>query len=51
LLGAWSGVDQREADAGIGPRGPILIDPQYRIDPVPGRFLRGSWFAWLAEGS
>jgi len=51
LLGRWAGLDEREAGAGIGPRDPILIDPQYRIDPVLGRFFRRSRFAWLAEGS
>jgi hypothetical protein len=50
-LECWSGLDQREADAGIGPRDPILIDPRCRIDPVLGRFFRRSRFAWLAEGS
>jgi hypothetical protein len=51
LLERWSGLDEREAGAGGGPRDPILIDPQYRIDPVLGRFFRRSRFAWLAEGS
>lgn len=51
LLERWAGLDEREAGAGIGPRDPILIDPQYRIDPVLGRFFRRSRFAWLAQGS
>ena len=30
---------------------PILIDPDFRIDPVLARFLARSRFAWLAEGT
>jgi hypothetical protein len=34
VLAGWADLDQREADAGITARHPILIDPQFRIDPV-----------------
>jgi hypothetical protein len=34
-----------------GPGHPILIDPEYRLDPVLARFLGRSRFAWLAEGT
>jgi hypothetical protein len=51
VLDGWADLDQREADAGIIARHPILIDPQYRIDPVLARFLNASRFAWLAEGT
>lgn len=51
LLKDWADLDQREMDAGIGARQPILIDPEYRIDPVLARFLRRSRFSWLAEGT
>jgi hypothetical protein len=51
LLEGWADLDQREIDAGIGPREPVLIDPRHRIDPVLARFFRRSRFAWLAEGS
>ncbi len=47
----WADLDQREADAGLTARHPILIDPQYRIDPVLARFLTASRFTWLAEGT
>jgi len=51
VLAGWADLDQREADAGITARHPILIDPQYRIDPVLARFLAASRFTWLAEGT
>ncbi|HEY5989263.1 MAG TPA: hypothetical protein VIV12_23220 [Streptosporangiaceae bacterium] len=51
VLSGWGGLDQREADSGVEPRHPILIDPGYRIDPVLARFLARSRFAWLAEGT
>jgi hypothetical protein len=44
-------LDQREADAGISARHPILVDPKYQIDPVLARFLAASRFTWLAEGT
>ena len=50
-LAAWADLDQREADADIEPRHPILIDPEFRIDPLLARFLGRSRFAWLAEGT
>ena len=37
--------------ADISPRHPILIDPELRIDPVLGRFLTASRFAWLADST
>jgi site-specific recombinase XerD len=49
VLAGWTDLDQREADAGITARHPILIDPQFRIDPVLARFLARSRFTWLAE--
>ena len=51
VLSGWAGLDQREADSGVEPRHPILIDPEYRIDPVLARFLARSRFTWLAEGT
>jgi hypothetical protein len=51
VLAGWADLDQREADAGLTARHPILIDPQYRIDPVLARFLTASRFTWLAEGT
>lgn len=51
LLEGWADLDQRKAGADVGERQPILIDPQYRIDPVLARFLRWSRFSWLTEGS
>ena len=44
----WTSV---RTPAGIGPGHPILIDPEYRLDPVLARFLGRSRFAWLAEGT
>jgi hypothetical protein len=51
VLGDWSNLDDREDGAGIGPRQPILVDPEYRIDPVLTRFFSRSRFAALAEGT
>lgn len=50
-LAGWADLDQRETDADIAARHPILIDPEFRIDPVLARFLARSRFAWLAEGT
>jgi hypothetical protein len=47
----WADLDQREEAADIGPGQPILIDPEYRLDPVLARFLGRSRFAWLADGT
>ena len=51
VLSGWADLDQREDAADIGPGHPILIDPEYRLDPVLVRFLGRSRFAWLAEGT
>ena len=51
VLAGWADLDQREDAADIGPGHPILIDPEYRLDPVLARFLGRSRFAWLAEGT
>jgi hypothetical protein len=51
VLAGWADLDQREADAGISARHPILVDPKYQIDPVLARFLAASRFSWLAEGT
>ena len=51
VLAGWADLDQREDAADIGPGHPILIDPQYRLDPLLARFLGRSRFAWLAEGT
>ena len=51
VLAGWADLDQREDAADIGPGQPILIDPEYRLDPVLARFLGRSRFAWLAEGT
>jgi hypothetical protein len=51
VLSGWAGLDQREDAADIPPGRPILIDPEYRLDPVLARFLGRSRFAWLAEGT
>jgi site-specific recombinase XerD len=51
VLAGWAGIDAREHAAGIEPGHPILIDPQFRIDPVLAGFLARSRFAWLAEGT
>jgi hypothetical protein len=50
-LTKWADLDQREDAADIGPAHPILIDPEFRLDPLLGRFLGRSRFAWLAEGT
>jgi hypothetical protein len=44
-------LDEREERAGIGTRHPILVDPEWRIDPVLARFFTRSRFAALAEGT
>ena len=51
LLDEWADIEQREMRAGIGPHHPILLDPEYRIDPILVRFFRRSRFAALAEGT
>jgi len=51
VLAGWADLDQREDAADIGPGHPILIDPEFRLDPVLARFLGRSRFAWLAEGT
>jgi hypothetical protein len=51
VLAGWADLDQRESEADIEPRHPILIDPGRRIDPVLVRFLNRSRFTWLAEGT
>ena len=51
LLSGWADLDQREDVTDIGPGHPILIDPEYRLDPLLARFLGRSRFAWLAEGT
>jgi hypothetical protein len=47
----WADLDQREDAADIGPGHPILIDPEFRLDPLLAWFLGRSRFAWLAEGT
>jgi len=48
VLAGWADLDQREADAGITARHPILIDPQYQggkeraHHPEPGAGARGA---------
>jgi hypothetical protein len=51
MLAGWANVDQRETNVDFDARHPILIDPQFRIDPVLTRFLARSRFTWLAEGT
>ena len=51
VLAGWANLDQRETDAGIETRQPILIDPNFRINPVLAGFLARSRFTWLAEGT
>ncbi|HEV8556612.1 MAG TPA: site-specific integrase [Actinophytocola sp.] len=51
VLGDWLDLDEREERAGIGTRHPILVDPEWRIDPVLARFFTRSRFAALAEGT
>lgn len=51
VLAGWADLAQREEAADIGPGHPILVDPQYQLDPVLARFLGRSRFAWLAEGT
>ena len=51
VLAGLGGLDERERAAGIEPGHPILIDPEFRIDPVLARFLARSRFTWLAEGT
>jgi hypothetical protein len=46
-LAGWADLDEGETAADIHPRHPILIDPEYRIDPVLAR----SRFTWLADGT
>jgi site-specific recombinase XerD len=50
-LAGWADLDQREDAADIEPGHPILMDPEFRLDPVLARFLGRSRFAWLAEGT
>jgi Phage integrase, N-terminal SAM-like domain len=50
-LAGWADLDQRETGADIAARQPILIDPEFRIDPVLARFLGRSRFTWLADGT
>jgi hypothetical protein len=51
VLAEWADLDEREIAMDIEPGHPILIDPEFRIDPVLARFLARSRFAWLAEGT
>lgn len=51
VLARWADLDQREAAADVEARHPILIDPEFRVDPVLARFLARSRFTWLAEGT
>lgn len=51
VLSGWADLDQREDAADIGPGHPVLIDPEYQLDPVLARFLGRLRFAWLAEGA
>jgi len=51
VLSGWDDLDQREDAADVGPGQPILIDPEFRLDRLLARFLGGSRFAWLAEGT
>lgn len=50
-LSGWTDLDRREAAADIEARHPILIDPEYTVDPLLTQFLARSRFAWLAEGT
>jgi hypothetical protein len=50
-LSGWADLDERESAADIEPGHPILVDPEFRIDPVLARFLARSRFTWLAEGT
>ena len=43
LLSGWADLDQREDVTDIGPGHPILIDPEYRLDPLLARFLRSMY--------
>jgi hypothetical protein len=40
VLAGWVDLDQREEAADIGPGQPILIDPQYQLDPGAGAVPR-----------
>jgi hypothetical protein len=40
LLAGWTNVDERENAAGIERGHPILVDPEFRIDPVLARYLQ-----------
>jgi hypothetical protein len=51
VLARWADLDQRESAADVEARHPILIDPEFLIDPVLARFLARSRFTWLAEGT
>ncbi|HET9898983.1 MAG TPA: site-specific integrase [Streptosporangiaceae bacterium] len=50
VLSGWADLDQREDAADIAPGHPVLIDPEYRLDPLLTRFLGRSRFTWLADG-
>jgi len=50
-LVGWGDLDEREAAADLQARHPILIDPEFRVDPVLAGFLARSRFAWLADGT
>lgn len=51
LLAGWADLDERESAADIEPGHPVLIDPEFRIDPVLAGLLARSRFTWLAEGT
>lgn len=51
VLSGWIDLDRREAAADIEARHPILVDPEYTVDPLLTHFLARSRFAWLAEGT
>jgi hypothetical protein len=51
ILAERTDLDERESAADIEPGHPILIDPEFRIDPVLAGFLGRPRFVWLAEGT
>jgi len=47
----WPDLEEREARLGFRDRQPILVDPDYRVDPRLSEFFRRSRFATRAPGT
>jgi len=49
VLSGWADLDQGEDAADIGPGHPILIYPEYRLDPLLARFRGIGGSKWQRE--